>query len=392
MFSLSHFNAQEFLQEYWQKKPLLIKGALSSTDFPLSPDELAGMACEEEIESRLIVGNAEQGYELSNGPFKESLFSKLPEKNWTLLVQAVDHYIPEVAALLNYFRFIPNWRIDDVMVSYAAEGGSAGPHYDNYDVFLIQGLGSRRWQLGPRYDANSKLQKHEQLKLLADFSSEQEWLLEPGDILYLPPLLGHWGISASDDCMTYSVGFRAPSVAELLADFCDDRLAQLTDDSRYTDTFLETSANPGEIGSDVITRIQELLSQQLSDGEQLSRWFGRYMTRTKYAAADNDCDNNIELSDNHHPSDIQTLLSDESQIVRDPASRFAFSGEGENTQLFVNGQAYNCAGQMADLAQRLCACDHYDASTLREFLNDNDCAMLLTRLFDQGSLYGDNEL
>jgi len=159
MPALNNLNIADFLQNYWQQQPLVIRNALPNFNNPISPDELAGLACEDQVESRLITtSNGE--WNLQHGPLTERHFQQLPTKDWTLLVQAVDHYVADAAKLLNYFRFIPNWRIDDVMASYASTGGSVGPHYDNYDVFLIQGLGSRRWSLGPRSSEASKRQNN----------------------------------------------------------------------------------------------------------------------------------------------------------------------------------------------------------------------------------------
>jgi 50S ribosomal protein L16 3-hydroxylase len=206
----------------------------------------------------------------------------LPKKNWTLLVQAVDHYVPEVAELLDAFRFIPNWRIDDVMVSYAADQGGVGAHFDQYDVFLIQGLGQRLWQVGTLCDTTTPLLPHPDLRLLQEFTAEQEWLLEPGDILYLPPRYAHNGIAVGDDCMTYSIGFRAPARSELLAHFCDDILADLNDDDRFADPQRSLSANPGEIAASDLTQLHQMAIEKLLDIDGFGHWFGRFSTTPKY--------------------------------------------------------------------------------------------------------------
>jgi 50S ribosomal protein L16 3-hydroxylase len=183
---LRSFDMAEFLRETWQKKPLLIRNAWSSWSNPLEPDELAGLACEERIESRLVIQSAD-GWKLEHGPMPEERFRKVGRNPWTLLVQAVDHHVPAVAALLEPFRFLPNWRVDDVMVSYAVDGGGVGAHFDQYDVFLVQGLGTRRWQIGGRCDEATELLPHNDLRLLAAFEPTEEWVLEPGDMLYVPP-------------------------------------------------------------------------------------------------------------------------------------------------------------------------------------------------------------
>src|SRR3990170_7562789 len=209
------FDIAGFLTDFWQKRPLLIRSPWRAWNNPLAPDELAGLACESDVESRLVT-QLPDTWELEHGPLSGTRFAQLGKQPWTLLVQAVDHHVPAVAALLEPFRFIPNWRIDDVMVSYAVEGGGVGPHFDQYDVFLVQGLGRRRWQLGRLCDHATELLPHDDLRLLASFEPTDEWILEPGDILYVPPRVAHNGIAVSDDCMTYSIGFRAPSRRELI--------------------------------------------------------------------------------------------------------------------------------------------------------------------------------
>ena len=155
---LGKFPIDKFLSEYWQKKPLLIRNALPDVTSPVSADVLAGLACEEEVESRIVIQNKTANkWELKHGPFSEETFSTLPSTHWTLLVQAVDHWMPQAAKFLELFTFIPRWRIDDLMMSYASDGGSVGPHYDNYDVFLVQTNGKRKWEVGEQYDENSPL-------------------------------------------------------------------------------------------------------------------------------------------------------------------------------------------------------------------------------------------
>ena len=203
---LGTLSEERFLSDYWQQKPLLIRGAWPNFQAPIDADELAGLALEDEVESRLIIGS---DYAVEQGPFAEERFASLPAREWTLLVQAVDLWVPEVAEMLRRFSFLPRWRIDDIMVSYATDGGGVGPHFDDYDVFLLQGSGQRRWQIGDYCDANSALSEHSQLKILDAFDAQQDWLLNPGDMLYLPPRLAHCGVAVGE-CCTYSVGFRAP--------------------------------------------------------------------------------------------------------------------------------------------------------------------------------------
>lgn len=207
-YPLGDIDIDVFLRDYWHKKPLLIRNALPDVKAPVDADELAGLALDEEVESRLIQFNPKaDDWHLDHGPLAEERFSELPEKNWTLLVQGVDHWVPEAADLLEQFNFIPNWRVDDLMISYAVDGGGVGPHYDNYDVFLIQTSGTRRWELGPLCDENSPRRDNTPVMILPEWNPEVVYELNPGDILYLPPRVAHNGIAVGDDCMTCSVAF-----------------------------------------------------------------------------------------------------------------------------------------------------------------------------------------
>lgn len=268
-----NFDADAFLHEYWQKKPLLIRNPWTAWSNPLEPDELAGLACEDDIESRLITLD-QRRWTLEEGPLPESRFTTLKARTpWTLLVQGVDRHVDAVAALRPAFRFIPDWRIDDVMVSYASHGGGVGAHFDQYDVFLIQGLGRRRWQIGGLCDETTDLLPHDDLRLLADFQPTEEWVLEPGDMLYVPPRFAHNGVAEGEDCMTYSVGFRAPSRSELIAHFCDHVLDGLDDDDRYVDPDLTVQADPAEVSEQAIDRLHAMVREKMDDRGEFARWF-----------------------------------------------------------------------------------------------------------------------
>ncbi|MED5501189.1 MAG: cupin domain-containing protein, partial [Pseudomonadota bacterium] len=275
----------QFLSQHWQKSPLLIRGALPGFVSPLEPDDLAGLACEEGIEARLVEEHGpDKAWQVSHGPFDEETFSRLPVSGWSLLVQAVDHYVPEVAELLEAFDFIPRWRLDDIMVSYAPPGGSVGAHVDQYDVFLLQASGRRRWQLGGTPGNDARLIPGIDLRILEDFAVEadQDWVLEPGDMLYLPPGVAHHGISDADDCLTFSIGFRAPSSDEVVTSFADYIGEQLGDSQRYGDSDLQPPAAIGELDDQAIARVRALLLDAIDRPEQMAQWFGRAMTQPKY--------------------------------------------------------------------------------------------------------------
>lgn len=276
---LGDISAQKFLQRYWQREPLLIRKALIDYRSPISPDELAGLALETEVESRLVEGKAKD-WSLRYGPFTEQDFLQLPEQDWTLLVQAVDLWVPEVQQLLERFDFLPPWRLDDVMVSFACPGGSVGPHFDQYDVFLLQVEGARRWQIGGHCDGDSPLQADCPLRVLESFSSQQEWLLEPGDMLYLPPGIAHWGV-AETECLTYSIGFRSPSIADLLGDLAVELMAQGYD-AHYRDPAMTQALTDPEIAPAFVVQAKQQLWQAIDNDDLIGDWFARFMTTPKY--------------------------------------------------------------------------------------------------------------
>lgn len=346
---LDNFDADRFLRETWQQKPLLIRSPWNEWNNPLEPDELAGLACEPGIESRLVTQSPDR-WELEHGPLAESRFAELVGQPWTLLVQAVDHHVPAVAALLEPFRFIPNWRVDDVMVSYAVDGGGVGPHFDQYDVFLVQGLGKRRWQIGARYNESAELLPHDDLRLLASFEPIDEWILEPGDILYVPPGVAHNGIAIGDDCMTYSIGFRAPSRSELIAGWAEYLIDGLDDDDRYGDPGLAAQDNPGEISAHALGRLQQMVAERMLDAAGFARWFGQYGTAPKNDEVD------WRPEEQVGPAELHAFVTLGTPLLRDPASRFSFiRGAAGGLTLFVDGRTYDCAGETATFAERMCA-------------------------------------
>lgn len=274
---LGGITAQQFLEEYWQKKPLLIRQAFPDFGDWLSPEELAGLACEEDVQSRLVLHNRGK-WKLEHGPFTEECFTTLPPKDWTLLVQGVNHFLPEGEQLLQQFNFIPTARLDDLMVSYAPDGGGVGPHFDSYDVFLLQGQGRRLWRISQQQDM--ALVEGAPLRILKHFETEQEWLLEPGDMLYLPPRYAHWGI-ASGPCMTWSIGFRAPSAQELTTQFLAHLQENLRIDGMYADPDLALQAHPAEISEQMVNKVEMLLRGITWDSQDIVTFLGRYLTEPK---------------------------------------------------------------------------------------------------------------
>ncbi len=219
MTLLGGLSEEQFLREHWQKKPLLVRGAMPGFRDPVDPDELAGLACEDGVESRIV---RERGgahpWEVTYGPHEERVFHALPDRGWTLLVQEVNRWVEDAALLLDRFGFLPSVRVDDVMVSFAAPGGSVGPHLDSYDVFLVQGHGQRRWRWGSRPARDVRFREGLELRILERPRFDRDEVLGPGDMLYLPPGFAHHGVAVTP-CLTYSIGFRAPNQGEMWKDF-----------------------------------------------------------------------------------------------------------------------------------------------------------------------------
>ncbi|MNJ22810.1 50S ribosomal protein L16 arginine hydroxylase [compost metagenome] len=379
---LGGLTAREFMRDYWQKKPLLVRQAFPDFESPIDPDELAGLALEEEVESRLVIEHGERPWELRRGPFEEDTFSTLPERDWTLLVQAVDQFVPEVQELLEHFRFLPSWRIDDVMISFAAPGGSVGPHFDNYDVFLLQGQGKRNWKIGQMCDSDSPLLEHADLRILAEFEQSDEWTLEPGDMLYLPPRLAHFGV-AEDDCLTYSVGFRAPGAAEVLTHFTDFLSQFLPDEERYTDADAQPVSDPHQIQHDALDRLKKLLAEHMSDERLLLTWFGQFMTEPRYP----------ELVSGEPLDEVDLIesLAEGAILIRNPSARLAWSEVDDNLLLFASGQSRLLPGDLRELLKLICAADALHIENLEQWLENDQGITLICELVKQGSLGFANE-
>ncbi len=373
---LGEMPCDQFLAEYWQKKPLLIRNALPNVSSPVSAEILAGLACEGEIESRIVIQHqSEKGWELKHGPFKESDFSTLPNSNWTLLVQTVDQWNLEAAKFLELFTFIPRWRIDDLMISYACDGGGVGPHFDNYDVFLVQTSGKRKWEIGGIYNEDAPLLENLPVSILSGFSATESWVLEPGDILYIPPGFAHNGIAEGNDCITCSVGFRAPSHSEILREYTDFIGENLSEAMRYEDPDLLAQKNTGEISAQTIEKIQHILQKYTEDKESISNWFGHYITTPKYSQ---------EPEKTYTLDDLKMHLNSGNFIIRNENSRFAFVSKDNNFILFVDGESFDKSSDLNPLIKTLCAqikLSKQDITQTDENLN------LLLKLLQRGSLY-----
>jgi len=327
---------QVFLDEYWQKKPLLIKQGLPDFETPISPDELAGLSLEEDTTPRLILQNAVGEFSVENGPFGEDRFATLQGKDWSLLVTDVEKHLPEICEYLIPFQFLPSWRIDDLMISYAPDGASVGAHIDEYDVFLVQASGTRRWMIDDSDNPDVSLVEGATLKLLANFNASHTFDLNPGDILYLPPGVPHHGVAVGDDCTTWSIGFRAPAVEDIVSEFSELLAAELPP-LRYTDPNL-TVATPGEISSNAIERFGQLWRKatELND-EQLATLVGKLVSTPSI-----DIEREV----------ITKLDMDKQDWIKHSFSRFAFITTVQSTTLYADSEAYECSNE---LAEKICA-------------------------------------
>lgn len=374
---LGSLSPATFMNRYWQKRPLLLRQAFPGFVDPLSPEELAGLACEADAEARLIFTRADT-WELKSGPFRTRDFTRLPDRDWTLLVQAVDQWVPEVKALLASVPFIPSWRVDDVMISYATANGGVGPHFDYYDVFLVQGHGSRVWKTGQHCSSADTLRNDSGLKLLKEFHCEQEYLLQSGDVLYVPPGVAHWGVSC-DDSLCYSIGFRAPSITELLLGYSEALHEQLPPDARYTDPPAKTLPVAGEIDASALRQARRLMQTALRDEAAFARWFGTHMTDPKYP----------ELVQG--PDALPDLSDPALQLQANPASRFAWQRQGDDLLLFADGECFSHPATA--LLLRLCTTLGKPGAVFAAgpFLRNKRLRGLLEQLLLQGSLLAPEE-
>ena len=274
---LGGMTPRRFLGDHWQKRPLLVRQAIPGFGGLVTRDRLLALATREDATSRLVIQSPRR-WERHDGPFAGLDASMLPARRWTLLVHGLESLVPGGWELLRHFDFIPAARVDDLMVSYAADGGSVGPHDDLYDVFLLQGPGRRRWQIATRYDPTPD--PAAAIKVLKKFEADEEWLLEPGDMLYLPPGVAHWGV-AEGECFTYSIGFLAPSWAELAPAF----FAYLGVEGRYQDPDLQPARARFAVGDAMVERVAAALSGIRFDRGQVGDFLGRYLTMPKRPAA-----------------------------------------------------------------------------------------------------------
>ena len=365
---LQNFDSEEFIARYWQKQPCLIRNAFVDLESPVSPEELAGLACEEEVHSRLVLekgGNSP--WQLRYGPFEEADFLSLPETHYSLLVSECEKWIPEFSDLLECFRFLPAWRIDDVMLSYAPPGGSVGPHTDGYDVFLLQIEGQRNWQYTDKRVDNPTLLADLDLAIMQNFIADQQAILKPGDMLYLPPGIAHHGV-AVDPCLTCSIGFRAPTATEVLESFTLEIDKKELGLQRYSDPDLETNRHFGEITDTEIDRFRRLVLGLLEQPQK--HWLdtvGKLLSDSVVS----------ESADPVIISNIAELKTHDWTI--NPDSKMLYHRQDSQIRFYYNGQVIELpyTDTRLDFVQKLCANTDICLDSNNKWQNDE----ALTQLF-----------
>ncbi|MCH7311825.1 cupin domain-containing protein [Acinetobacter sp. ANC 4805] len=342
---LGGITAEQFLTEYWQKKPLLVRNAMPEIIGLLEPDDVKELALDEDISARLIRQKNKNPNEwhVKSSPLTKGDFQKLPNL-WTILVQAVDHYSFDIAELWKKFPFIPQWRRDDIMVSYAPKGGSVGKHFDFYDVFLVQAHGHRRWQLGQMCDESTAFVPDQPLKLLTEIDVQFDEVLAPGDLLYVPPSLSHYGV-AEDDCLTFSFGFRMPNLAEM-----SDRLSeQFAKNSALkqplADITRQKTNNIGEINGTEFSYLKTQLLDYLTQAPEFDAAIMAYMSESKYP-------NSIPEPEEIAVEDLLEVIHSGYQLLLEPASKILYRQQNDCLEFWANGEQL-CISQTfeADLKQ-----------------------------------------
>lgn len=345
---LGGLSPAQFMRRHWQKKPLLIRQAIPGVVPPVTRAQAFELAAQEGVESRLVVHSAQHAaagkpaWKLRSGPLPRTALPPIRQPGWTLLVQGLDLHVPAAHELLRQFRFVPEARLDDLMISYATEGGGVGPHLDSYDVFLLQVQGRRRWRIGPVADRT--LVDGVPLKILANFEPQQEWLLEPGDMLYLPPMWGHDGVAEGGECMTCSIGFRAPSRGELardllqrLADIAADAHADGDEDPRlarlYRDPSQPATAEPGRVPEALAGFAVEAVRQLLDDPASVAVAVGETLSEPKATVW-------------FEPGEP---LADRGAVRLDARTKMMY----DDKHVFINGESFRAGGRDARLMRRL---------------------------------------
>lgn len=372
-----------FLRDHWQKKPLVVRGAFPGFRDPISPDELAGLSCEPLVESRIVrEKGGRRPWEVTYGPQDEAIFSRLPERGWTILVQEVNRWVPDAALLLDAFSFVPNVRVDDVMVSFAEPGGSVGAHLDSYDVFLVQGQGERRWRFHTRPTKNVTLRSGLDLRILEHFEPDADAILGPGDLLYLPPGFAHHGVAVSP-CLTYSIGFRSPSAGEAWSSFVATAATSPEASRLLVDPPLAVATEPGAIPPALLERVRAMVRSMDMSDTAIDRWFASFATRLKPGHTMK----RPRPSARWNADAILARVARGEVVTRSEEGRWAYlPAARKGLTLFVGGVEIRVEAGAVDLARTLSSARRHDGGALTKLTKSASARSLLVELFMIGAL------
>ncbi|OED35163.1 hypothetical protein AB833_31495 [Chromatiales bacterium (ex Bugula neritina AB1)] len=346
-----------FLQQYWQQKPLLIPQAFAGFSNPIDPDELAGLACDPDSNARFMQRVKGDEWRMCPGPLSDDFFDDVSGSDWSLLVSDVEKLLPDFRDYLQPFRFIPDWRIDDLMISYAPVGGSVGAHVDQYDVFLLQSSGVREWQIETSRRSGQQQSVSSDISLLVDFEADQIYQLKAGDMLYLPPRFAHHGIAREEACMTWSVGFRAPSVDEMLPAVVNYFLESINTHKRFTDPERKVTPCAGRIDEADLQQLRKMLRTAFQqDDHTLSEWIGRHLSESRLT------DEEPEPNDTDWP-EIHATLGKNNTLVANSHKNFLYKEQGRAAILFADGLSYRCSIKFAESLCNTRQINYHDITT-----------------------------
>ncbi|WED29098.1 cupin domain-containing protein [Vibrio sp. DW001] len=377
MYKLS-FSLTEFLHQYWQKKPTIIKGGFKDFQDPISPEELAGLTMEEEIDSR-FVSNLNNEWIAEHGPFNEEKFEGLNESHWSFIFQAANHWHADAAKLVEPFKGMPNWLFDDLMVSYSVKDGGVGPHIDQYDVFIIQGMGTRHWRVGAKnvgqYTENHRANA---LRQIESFDSIIDDILEPGDILYIPPGFPHDGY-ALEPSMSYSVGFRSPKEQELISNFADYVLAHDIGDVHLHKPEITTQNGFGEIATTDLDSLTEMLKNSLYSKPTIDDFMGCMLSQSRHNL------NIVPAEPLWQLDEIADHLHSGFAFEKVSGLRALYHQNDEET-VYINGEVFQLSDDEVQLTSALCNQDTLSVQELNGNL-DSDSVRLIQSLVNKGYWY-----
>jgi len=370
---LNQMSQNEFLTKYWQKKPVVLKQGFKDFVDPIEPDELAGLAMEESVESRLVYKKDDE-WQAEFGPFEK--YEHLGDSNWSLVVQALDNFSEEAAEIIEPFRFIPHWRLDDLMASFATTGGGVGPHVDNYDVFICQGSGKRHWRVGNNSQHNEVI-AHEALLHVEPFEAIIDVELEPGDILYIPPGFPHEGI-ALEPSMSFSVGFRANSTVSLLSGLADHLIDNELGTELLEDGDRQAITHSGEITNDDYLRIKSQLTNLLENEELIKNFIGKFLTNAKHE---------LDLMPSDEPfeyDEVSQLLTIHGIKRLGGLRAFYFEDTINDGIFYLNGNQLQCSQNIVPVVKLLCDQSVLWPDDLAPWSDNDEFLPLMVALLDQG--------